>query len=152
MRICCQLIQESKIKCKTVMSWSPQKRKEGIFCSAYLVRREFILNIYVLSQCIVYWIHLQNKHTFTYQKTLLHSLSEAVTRCVLLKKGVEGLRTCSFIKKRLQHRCFLVKFMAFLKTPILKNNWEQLLLHFCFKIVKGLQCIHKHFVGNALSL
>ena len=31
------------------------------------------------------------------------------------------LQTCNFIKKRLQHRCFLVNVAKFLRTPILKN-------------------------------
>ena len=31
-----QLI-ESQIKSETVMSWSPQKKKEGIFCTIYFV-------------------------------------------------------------------------------------------------------------------
>ena len=30
-------------------------------------------------------------------------------------------QTCNFIKKRLQHRCFPVKFEKLLRTPILKN-------------------------------
>ena len=33
-----------------------------------------------------------------------------------------------FIKKRLQHRCFPVEFAIFLRTPILKNIFERLLL------------------------
>ena len=32
-----------------------------------------------------------------------------------------GLKACNFIKKRLQHRCFPVNLMKFLRTPILKN-------------------------------
>ena len=36
-----QLIQESQIKSKSVMSWSSRKKKEGIFCTVYFVRREF---------------------------------------------------------------------------------------------------------------
>ena len=36
-----QLIKESQIKIKTVMSWSLRKKKEGIFCTVYFVRREF---------------------------------------------------------------------------------------------------------------
>ena len=47
----------------------------------------------------------------------------------LLNK-VSGLQICSFIKKRLQGRCFPVKFANFLRTPILKNICEQLLLEF----------------------
>ena len=33
----------------------------------------------------------------------------------------------NFIKKRLQHKCFPVKFARFLRTPILKNLYERLL-------------------------
>ena len=40
---------------------------------------------------------------------------------------VAGL--CSFIKKRLQHRCFPVKFTKPLRLPILKNICERLLLN-----------------------
>ena len=32
---------------------------------------------------------------------------------------------CNFIKKRLQHRCFPVKFVKFIRTPILKNIYER---------------------------
>ena len=30
---------------------------------------------------------------------------------------IADLKTCSFAKKRLQHRCFPVKFAKFLRTP-----------------------------------
>ena len=30
-------------------------------------------------------------------------------------------QVCNFIKKRLQHRCFLMKFMKSLRTPFLQN-------------------------------
>ena len=32
-----------------------------------------------------------------------------------------GLKACNFIKKRLQHRCYPVKFAKFLKTSILRT-------------------------------
>ena len=44
------------------------KVKKGIFCTNYFVRRNFFI-ICVLSQWILYLIHFQNIHTFTYQKT-----------------------------------------------------------------------------------
>ena len=55
---------------------------------------------------------------------------------VFCKKGVlknfanltKRLQACNFIKKRIQNRCFLVKFAKFLRTPILKNMCERLLL------------------------
>ena len=42
---------------------------------------------------------------------------------------VACLNACNFIKKRLWHRCFPVKFVKFSRTPILKNICERLLLH-----------------------
>ena len=62
------------------MSWSSQK-------SAFFVA--FILfegNFCDLSQCIVYWRHLQNIHTFKYQKALLHTV------LLLIFKIVESLQ------------------------------------------------------------
>ena len=38
------------------------------------------------------------------------------------------LQACNFIKQRLQHRCFPVRFANILRTPILKNIWKRLLL------------------------
>ena len=35
----------------------------------------------------------------------------------------------NIIKKRLQHKCFPVNILKFLKTPILKNICERLLLY-----------------------
>ena len=37
-------------------------------------------------------------------------------------------RDCNFIRKKLQHRCFPVKFAEVLRIPILKNICERLLL------------------------
>ena len=76
-----QLIEESQIKSETVMSWSSWKKKEGIFVPFVLSKRKFF-SICVLSQFIVYWIHFQNKYTFTYQKTILHKLF-----CLFLKSS-----------------------------------------------------------------
>ena len=42
---------ELQIKSKTVISWSLQKKKEGIFCSNYFVKISFFL-IFVFYQCI----------------------------------------------------------------------------------------------------
>ena len=39
-----------------------------------------------------------------------------------------GFKTCNFLKKRLQHRCFPVNITKFLRTFILMKICEQLLL------------------------
>ena len=39
-----------------------------------------------------------------------------------------GLQACNFVEKRLQHKCFPVNIAKFLRTPILKDICERLLL------------------------
>ena len=41
---------------------------------------------------------------------------------------VAGPRPATLLKKRLYHRCFLVSFMKFLRTPFLQNTSGRLLL------------------------
>ena len=45
---------------------------------------------------------------------------------------VADLRNCNFTKKRHQHRCYPVNFTKILRTPILKNICERVLLHLIF--------------------
>ena len=46
----------------------------------------------------------------------------------LFNNKVTGIQASNFIKKRLHRKCFPVKFVKFLRTPILKNIYERLLL------------------------
>ena len=41
---------------------------------------------------------------------------------------VAGLKACNFIKNRLQHRCFPIKFTNFLRTPFFTEHFRWLLL------------------------
>ena len=43
-------------------------------------------------------------------------------------KPKKDSNTGVLLKKRLQHKCFPLKFPKFLRTPFLRNNSEQLLL------------------------
>ena len=63
-----------------------RKRKKSAFFASFILSEENVFNICVLSQCIVYWIHFQNIHTFRFQKTLPHTL------LVLAFKIVESLQ------------------------------------------------------------
>ena len=58
-----QLIQESQIKCKTVMSWSSRKKKECIFLTLILSEGIF-LNIYFMSIYSV--LNTLSEHTYFY--------------------------------------------------------------------------------------
>ena len=59
-----------------------------------------------------------------YKKSVLRK----ITVLESLFNKVAGLKTCNFIKKRLQRRCFLVKFAKCLRTSFLKKICERLLL------------------------
>ena len=62
------------------MSWSSRKKKEGI------LSKENFFKICGLTLYIVHRMHFQNIYTFTYQKTLLHTL------LLLISKMVESLQ------------------------------------------------------------
>ena len=53
-------------------------------------------------------------------------------------KKVAGLKACNFIKKRLQHRCFPVRFEKFLRTPFFTENlwWLLLITNWSLRISK----------------
>ena len=50
MNLVLRLVQEPQVKSENLMSWSQRKKKEGIFCTVYLVTFVFYLNV----QCIEY--------------------------------------------------------------------------------------------------
>ena len=76
------------------------KEKRALFVSFILSEGNFF-NICVLAQCIAYWIHFQNMHTFTYQKILLHALLLLVFKMVEdLQRILKGIRKfASFLQK-----------------------------------------------------
>ena len=47
------------------------------------------------------------------------------------------LKACNFIKKKLQHKCFPVDILKFLRTPILKNIYEWLLLILGYRLTSA---------------
>ena len=71
--LCFSSYKNRKLKVKLLWVGAREKKKRAFFVPFLLSEGNFF-NICVLSQCIVYWIHFQNIHTFTYQKTLLHTL------------------------------------------------------------------------------
>ena len=55
-----------------------------------------------------------------------------------------GLKACNFIKKRLQHRYFPVKFAKFLRTPFFTEYIRQLLLKISHEL--SLCCIWEQWM------
>ena len=73
-----ELILESQIKSKAVMSCSSQRKKRTFFVPFFVFCPKEIFLTFVL----VHGIDFQSIHTFTYQKTLLHILF-----CLFLKSS-----------------------------------------------------------------
>ena len=83
--LCFSSYKNCKLKIK--LSWvGARQRKKRPFFVPFILPEGNVFNVCVLSQCIEYWIHFQNIHTFTYQKTLLHTL------VLLVFKIVESLQ------------------------------------------------------------
>ena len=100
-------------------------------------------------QCVNYnfevWISELQKQSFadvlTSEQVILN-----ISQCSLENAGVAvsfnkytGLKDCKFIKKRLQHRCFPVKFAKFLRSLSFKEHIRWLLLEISYEL--SLYCI-----------
>ena len=103
-------------KLKVKLWWAgAHERKMRAFFVLFVLSEENFFKICVLSQCIVYWIHFWNKHTFTYQKTLLHTLLLLVFKIVKSLQNI--LRMFVDLVELLLH--FLLLICIFLKV-----NWS----------------------------
>ena len=90
---------------------------------------------------IVNFLNRFNTLIYFYLLTVLYWVQKKLLRCSLklrntyrktpvlgsLFNKVVGLQACNYIKKRVQHRCFLWNFRKFLRTSFLKNICERLL-------------------------
>ena len=70
-------------KLKVKLPWvRARERKNRAFFLPFTLSEGNFFKICVSSQCIVYWIHFQNIHTFTYQKALLYTLLLLVPKII----------------------------------------------------------------------
>ena len=65
------------------------------------------------------------------------AISQQNTCVEVFFNKIAGLQACNFIKKRLQHRCFPVKFTKFLRTPFFTEHLQWLFLPF---LQMGFNC------------
>ena len=97
-----------------------------------ILRKE---NIYGACPCII--SKLPYRFIITrelYLLTEIFILIETLIKLCLHKQPTEvfykkKLQACNFVEKRPQHRCFLVNIPKYLRTSLLKNIYERLLLH-----------------------
>ena len=67
--LCFSSYKNRKIKVKLWWVGACERKKRAFFV-LFILSEGIFVNICVLSQCIVYWIHFENIHTFTYQKNI----------------------------------------------------------------------------------
>ena len=79
--LCFSSYKNRKLKVKLWWVGARERKKMAFFVPFILSERK-LFKIRVLSQYIVYWIHFQNIRTFTYLKTLLHTLLLLVFKIV----------------------------------------------------------------------
>ena len=101
--MCFSSCKNRKLEVKLWWVGVRERKKRAFFVPFILCEGKFF-KICVLSQCILYWIHFQKIHTFTYQKIIIHTL------LLLVFKIVESLQ------------CILNKF-ALLKSWIRTRSW-----------------------------
>ena len=90
-------------------------RVEHLLCCTFPILHFFHVELF--SSCTFFMLHLFACCT----RFMLHLFS----CCLMLQ--FSGIEAGNFIKKRLHHRCFPVKFVKILRTPILDNICERLL-------------------------
>ena len=97
-------------KLKVELWWvGARERKKSAFFVMFILSEGNFCNICVFSQFIVYWIHFQNTHSFTYQKTLLHVLFLFIFKIVESLQCI--LKTCQMPKIMFNPPTFLRKNM-----------------------------------------
>ena len=106
------------------------ERKKSVFFVMFILSKGNIFNICVLSPCIVYRITFENIYTFTYQKTLLHTL------LLLFFKIVESLQ-CILKYKRNSKVCESIKFGKGLFSTSCYSYWNNGI----FFLTKELVCV-----------
>ena len=98
-------------------------------------------NLFLKSRSTISWITFQlNPWNIIYKFSKFHfpilmflpmhwSSHRKTPLLESLFKNIAGLKACNFINERLQHRCFPDNIVKFLRTSILKNICEGLLLN-----------------------
>ena len=82
-----------------------------------------------------------HKKTCSYKFRNIHRKTPVLESLV---NKVAGLKAYNFIKKRFQHRCFPVNIQKILRTTVLKNIRESLLLK-CYDYIKIRQIIYNTY-------
>ena len=92
----------------------------------------------------------------------ISQISQENTCVGVFFSNVAGLKACTFVKKRLQHRCFPVKFAKYLRTPsvaayefcsgrsvrIGSVSKYIIISNQCMSLSMSFLCKHNFFIGE----
>ena len=93
--------------------------------------RELVL-VEELVKKLLLFVILRSSHRMCSVKNAFLKVRKYHTNIPVLESvfnKVAGLRACNFITKKLQQRCFPVKFAKFVRTPFLTEHLRWLLLY-----------------------
>ena len=104
------------------------KQKNCFFAEIFL--NKFKLRIWSckIITYLLTTISLERRRRLNVKQTLRSSRSQMFFKKSVLGNFAWRFQACNFIKKRLQHRCFPMKFAKFLRTPIFTEHLQWLLL------------------------
>ena len=99
------------------------KEKRGHFFVQFILSKGNFFKICVLSQCIVYWIHFRNIHTFTHKKHYF------IHFCCLFLKLPKTFRVCLRCQNYIAELCLVAFFLiCTLQNLMVKRDVESLFL------------------------
>ena len=128
-------IHELKVKLWCVQA---RERKKSAFFVRFILSEGSFFKIYVLSQCMVYWINFQNIYTFTYQKTLLH------TFCGLVLKSSKAF-SVSLKAHPISNNSIAFQYGQLYRTPSPASNRILFVILSCLTLTASLQkCLRFH--------
>ena len=107
-------------------------KKRSVFSNELQLK---VNNLYIFISGKFQWSHQRCFVRKDVLKTFAIFAGKLVLAAVLNK--VAGLKTCNFIKKRLQHQCFPVNITKYLRTLIFKSICERLLRKIVSQIWKN---------------
>ena len=123
--LCFSWYKNRKLKVKVWWVGACERKKRAFFVPLILSEGNF-LNICVLSQCIVNWIHFPNIYAFIYQKTLLHTLSWLFLKST---KYLQFILTFVQFQSKMKWRAELLTIMALYLSMNILTHPKYILPH-----------------------
>ena len=110
------LVFSSHMNCnwKVKLWWvGARKGKKRVIFVPFVLSEGNLFNIYILSQCMVYWIHFQNIHTFAYQNTLLYTLLLMFLKSSKAFSVYLRLKAVNLFSRNVQSKCLARSSVCF---------------------------------------